>query len=132
MSKIIQQSGTRKTATARATLRAGRGVVRVNNQLTSSITNPIAREKILEPVRIAGDTARRVDIDVNVRGGGSNSQAEACRVAISRALVAFDKKAEKKLLEYDRHLLVPDVRLKETHKPNHHGKARAKTQTSYR
>lgn len=132
MSKIIQESGTRKTATARATLRAGRGMVRVNNQLPSSISNPVAREKILEPIRLASDVVRRVDIDVNVNGGGTNSQAEACRVAISRVLVAFDKKLEKRLLDYDRHLLVPDVRQKETHKPNHHGKARAKTQTSYR
>ena len=132
MTKVIQASGTRKTATARATLQAGTGVVRVNNQLPSAMAHPLAREKMLEPVRIASDVVRRVNIDVNVNGGGVNSQAEAVRVAISRALVLFDKKLEKRLLDYDRHLLVPDVRRKETHKPNRHGKARAKVQKSYR
>ena len=132
MNKTIHVSGTRKTATARATLTPGRGVLRVNGQLANLIHHPISREKIMEPFRLASDTLNHLDINVNVSGGGFNSQAEACRVAISRALVAFDKRLEKRLLEYDRHLLVPDVRLKETHKPNRHGKARAKVQKSYR
>ena len=132
MTKIIHESGTRKTAVARATLTPGRGMVRVNKQLVHTISHPIAREKIMEPLRLASEIIRKINIDVNVYGGGINSQAEACRVAISRAIVAFDKKLEKHLLEYDRHLLVPDVRLKEAHKPNRHGKARAKVQKSYR
>ena len=132
MTKIIHVSGTRKTATARATLSPGRGVIRFNGHLASLLHHPISREKILEPIQLAGEAAHRVDIDLNVHGGGFNSQSEASRVAISRALVAFDKKLEKRFLEYDRHLLVPDVRLKETHKPNRHGKARAKVQKSYR
>lgn len=132
MTKIIHVSGTRKTATARATLSPGRGVIRFNGRLVSLLHHPICRDKILEPIHLAGEAAQRVDINLNVHGGGFNSQAEASRVAISRALVSYDKKLEKRFLEYDRHLLVPDVRLKETHKPNRHGKARAKVQKSYR
>ena len=81
---------------------------------------------------LAGDLANGVDIHVSVNGGGFNAQAEAARLAIARALVKHSKKLEKVFLTYDRHLLVADVRRKETRKPNTHGKARAKRQKSYR
>jgi len=124
--------GTRKTAVARATLKEGKGKVRINNVLIDAYGPDMQRMKVLEPVLIAGDTAKKVDIQVTVTGGGFNAQAEAARVAIARALVAFEKKLEKQFQVYDRHLLVADVRRKETHKPNRHGKARAKRQKSYR
>jgi len=124
--------GTRKTAVARATLKEGKGKVRINNVLIDAYGPDMQRMKVLEPVLIAGDTAKKVDIRVTVTGGGFNAQAEAARVAIARVLVAFEKKLEKQFQVYDRHLLVADVRRKETHKPNRHGKARAKRQKSYR
>lgn len=130
--KIIQTSGTRKQATARATLRDGLGTVRVNSQSVQTYSSPFLRAKILEPLMIAGDLSNHLRIDLLVHGGGTNAQAEAARVAVARALVAYDKKLEKKFLEYDRQLLVPDVRAKETRKPNRHGKARSKVQKSYR
>ncbi len=132
MTKTIHDSGTRKRAVARATLKPGKGKVRVNRVILSEYQPKMARMKIQEPVVIAGDTAKKVDIDVNVRGGGMNSQAEAVRLAIARVLSAFDKKLEQPFADYDRHLVVADVRLKETHKPNRQGKARAKRQKSYR
>ena len=130
--KTIHQSGTRKTAVARATLTHGAGVVRVNSQLVSSMPQNIFRAKIEEPLLIAGDVAKKVNINVNVYGGGNNSQAEAVRLAIAKTLAQFDKKLHPKYLEYDRAFTVADVRRKETHKPNCHGKARAKRQKSYR
>ncbi len=130
--KIIQTSGTRKQATARATLREGKGVIRINHQAITAYSTPLSRAKVLEPIMILGENANGLHIDVLVRGGGQNAQAEASRVAVARALVAYDKKLEKKFLEYDRQLLVPDVRAKETRKPNRHGKARSKVQKSYR
>ncbi len=130
--KKIHVSGTRKQATARATLSEGRGTLRINSQHITTFSTPIARAKLLEPIIIAGDLANSLCIELNIRGGGTNSQAEAGRVAIARALVAYNKKLEKQFLEYDRQLIVPDVRVKETRKPNRHGKARAKTQKSYR
>lgn len=90
------------------------------------------RAKIEEALILAGDTASKVNIDVTVNGGGVNGQAEAARTAIAKALAQFDKKLHSKYLEYDRAFLVPDVRRKETRKPNCHGKARAKRQKSYR
>ena len=90
------------------------------------------QRKVSEPVILAGDVATKANVRINVHGGGVSSQAEACRLALARALVEFDKKLEKTFLEYDRQLLVADVRRKETRKPNTHGKARSKRQKSYR
>jgi len=129
---IIHKSGTRKRAVARATLKPGRGVVRINSQRIDHYQPYLLQQRILEPLMIAGETAKKVNIDVNVRGGGINGQADAVRVAICRVLVEYEKSLEKTFLEYDRGLLVPDVRRKETSKPRRHGKARAKRQKSYR
>ena len=128
----IHKSGTRKRATARATLRAGTGVIRINSQRLDTYTPALLQQRILEPLILAGDSARKVNIDVRVTGGGTNGQADACRVAICRALVEHDQSLEKTFLEYDRGLLVPDVRQNEPAKPRRHGKARAKRQKSYR
>ena len=130
--KAIHMSGKRKRAIARATLKEGKGVVRINGVLINNYTPKIAMMKIKEPLVLAGESVKRVDIDVNVSGGGMTSQAEATRLAIARVLVIHDKKLEKIFQDYDRHLLVADVRRKETHKPGRHGKARAKRQKSYR
>ncbi len=130
--KIIHKSGKRKTAIARATLKAGKGLVKINNIALDEYKPKLSRLKLREPLLLAGDVVSKVNISINVTGGGINSQAEAARLAASRALVAFDRKLEKVFHNYDRNLLVADVRRKETHKPNCHGKARSKKQKSYR
>ncbi|MBI4150055.1 30S ribosomal protein S9 [Candidatus Woesearchaeota archaeon] len=132
-SKVILTSGSRKLSIARATLRPGRGIVRVNRMLVDLYQPAMSRMKIMEPLWLAEDYANKVDIDVRVFGGGVNSSAEAARLAIARALVAFAGKDELKqrFLDYDRNMLVADVRYKETCKPND-SKARAKRQKSYR
>ncbi|MBN2567044.1 30S ribosomal protein S9 [Candidatus Woesearchaeota archaeon] len=134
MTKVIVTSGKRKRAIARATLYPGSGVVKINKSLLGSYSPPLAREKIKEPLTLAGDVAEGVDILVRVHGGGYMSQAEAARLAISRALVQASRSERLKavFLEYDRQLLVADVRRKEAKKPNSHGRARAKRQKSYR
>lgn len=130
--KVIHEVGTRKTAVARATLTPGAGIVRINSRLFSTMPQDIFRAKIEEALLLAGDAAKKVDIKINVCGGGVNSQSEAIRLAIAKALAVFDKKLHTTYLEYDRMFTVADVRRKETHKPNCHGKARAKRQKSYR
>lgn len=131
--KIIHTSGKRKRAIARATLRQGYGKIRINNQLLENFSPKIAQMRLKEPLILAGDISNQVDIDVNVKGGGIIGQAEASRLVIAKALVEWtkDKNLENKFLNYDRHLLVADVRRKETRKPND-SKARAKRQKSYR
>lgn len=131
--KIIHVSGKRKMAIARATLRPGKGSVRVNSRLLDTIEPEMQRMRLREPLLLADDIAQKVDISVNVKGGGQSSQIEAARLAIARALVEYSGKdsLKAKFTEYDRNLLVADVRRKETCKPND-SKARAKRQKSYR
>jgi len=130
--KAILKSGKRKRAIARATLKEGNGAVRVNNILIDNYNPKIARLKIKEPIILAGDIAKKVNVNIKVIGGGYNSQAEAARLALARTFAEYNKKLEEVFLKYDRTLLVADVRRKEKHKPGRHGKARAKRQKSYR
>jgi small subunit ribosomal protein S9 len=132
MSKPIHVSGKRKKAIARATLKEGKGILKINNQPLSNISSEFVRLKLQEPLFFAQDTAPKVDINVSVEGGGVVSQAEAARLAIARALVAYNPKLKKVYLDYDRNLLVADVRQREPRKPNTRGKARQKVQKSYR
>ena len=132
--KNIHASGKRKTAIARATLKQGNGIIRINNIPIDFIGPKTSRLKLLEPLILSGDVANKVDIDVNVSGGGVTAQAEASRLAIAKALVGFAKSDKLKdvFLGYDRNLLVADVRRKEAAKPNRHGQARSHVQKSYR
>ncbi|MDD5178403.1 MAG: 30S ribosomal protein S9 [Candidatus Nanoarchaeia archaeon] len=132
--KMVVASGKRKTSIARATLKAGKGIIRINKQVLDSYGNDLGRMKIREPLMLANNFDGKVDISVNVHGGGVQSQAEASRLAIAKALLMFsgnNQDLKKKFLDYDRHLLVADVRYKEMCKPND-SKARAKRQKSYR
>lgn len=130
--KNIITSGRRKQSIAKAILKGGKGIVKVNNINVKVYTPEFSRLKMMEPLMLAGDASSKVDIDVSVRGGGSVTQADAVRLAIGRALVQYSPKLKEVYLNYDRQLLVADIRVKESAKPNHHGQARAKTQTSYR
>jgi len=125
-------SGKRKTSVAKATIKTGTGLVKINGVSLDVITPKFAKLKIQTPLILAKDEAKKVDINVRVSGGGISSSAEACALAITKALVLQNKKLEKTFLEYDRQLIVADVRRKEVVKPNRHGKARSKRQKSYR
>jgi len=134
MTKTFHTSGRRKLAIARATIKDGKGIVRVNKKLLEHYNPWLGKLKIQEPLLIAGDdVVKKVNIDVSVNGGGWLGQSEASRLAIAKALVGFtgSKKLEKEFLAYDRQLLIADVRRKEPYKPND-SKARAKRQKSYR
>ncbi len=130
--KVIQTIGKRKEAIAKATLySSGKGVVRVNSVILNNIKPELARDRMSEPLQLAGETSEKVDIKVSVQGGGWQGQTEAVRLAIARSLVEFNKKLKKTFLDYDRHLIVQDIRHKEQRKPND-SKARASRQKSYR
>ena len=130
--KIIVTSGRRKSAIAKATLKEGKGKVRVNKVPVEEYEPRFYRLRMQEPLMLADETVGKVDIEVTVTGGGSMGQADAVRLAIARALTEYSPKLKSVFLDYDRQLLVADVRYKETHKPNRHGGARAKKQKSYR
>lgn len=131
---IVQKAGKRKSAIAKATIKPGKGNVTINNIPLEIYTPELARLRIKEALILAGSISNKIDIKVRANGGGVMSQADAIRLAIGRCLVEYtkDDKLKETFLEYDRQLLVADVRRKETTKPRTHGKARAKRQKSYR
>ena len=131
--KVVNTSGKRKTAVARATVLKGKGLIRINKIPLELHQPDIARWKIMEPLNIAGNTVNNVNINVSVKGGGFISQANAIRTAIARGLVEFtnDSDLKSSYLEYDRSILVNDPRRKEAKKPLGRG-ARKKRQKSYR
>ncbi len=130
--KIIVKSGKRKTAIAKATLKEGVGRVRINSIPVELYQPKSYRLRIQEPLMLGGEILNKVDINVIVRGGGPMGQADAARLAIARAMAEYSSKLRNVFLNYDRQLIVADVRFKEQHKPNRHGAARSKKQKSYR
>ncbi len=133
MKKIIT-SGKRKTAIARAVLTEGSGKISINKKDYKTLQT-FDTLKIEEPVRIAENILGKINFDVliNVKGGGEKSQVEAARLALTKAIIKFSNSDEltKAYLDYDRNLLVADVRRKEAYKPGD-SKARKKRQSSKR
>lgn len=131
--KVVVASGKRKSAVARASVRKGRGLVRVNNVPVEIFEPYLARALIKEPLILAGERSSKVDIDINVMGGGIMGQAAASRTAIAKGLVQFleDDELETLYTKYDRSLLVSDPRRKLPKNPQGRG-ARKKHQKSYR
>ena len=132
-SNIVHTTGNRKTSVARATLKKGKGNLQINDQdMKDFVNNFVLQLKIREPFIISG-LEGKYDVSVNVFGGGQNTQVEAIRQAIARALVEVtgDEDLRDRLEKYDRSLLVADSRFKEMKKPNN-SHARAKRQKSYR
>jgi small subunit ribosomal protein S9 len=132
--KVLLTSGKRKTAIARATVKAGKGRIRINNKPLEILEPQVARERIMEPLLQAGDAVwKQLDINIKTAGGGFMGQAEASRTALARALVRWTKSAHLQTLftEYDRTLLAGDPRRREPKKYGGPG-ARARDQKSYR
>jgi len=131
---VTNTSGKKKTAIARATVSEGEGRVRIDSRPIELVEPETARLKMLEPFRIAEDDLRdSVDIDVTVEGGGTMGQADAARTALARGLVEYtgDMELRDAYMQFDRTLLVNDVRQSESKKWGGPG-ARARYQKSYR
>ena len=138
--KSVESSGKRKTAIARASVKAGKGRVRMNSEPIEILEPSLARRKAMEPLVIADAMNRlsKVDINLTTTGGGIMGQTDAIRTAIARGLVHYnggaegiDEELRDEFLRFDRSLLVNDPRRKE---PKHQlGRgARRKKQKSYR
>jgi len=130
----IYSAGKRKTAIAKVVLTDGSGKILFNKKNYKSL-QIFDRLPLEEPIRIAEKVLGKITFDasINVLGGGSKGQIDAARLALARGIVDFtkSKELEEAYLEYDRTLLVADVRRKETYKPGD-SKARAKRQSSKR
>ena len=127
-------SGKRKTAIAKATISKGEGVITLN-RIPMENLDMFKKLSISEPVEIAKKILGKFnfDIKVNAKGGGTESQNEASRLAIARALVEYTESEDlkKAYIAYDKNLLVADTRRKESNKPGD-SKARKKRQKSFR
>ncbi len=131
--KVVLVTGKRKTAIAKAVVKPGAGKVTVNGYPLETVSPEIAREKMMEPLMLAGDKAKTVDIRVNVQGGGFMGQAEAVRMALVRALIKWNRSTQLKRLfsEYERTMVAGDPRRTESKKFGGPGPRRRK-QKSYR
>jgi small subunit ribosomal protein S9 len=132
--KVMVLSGKRKTAIARATVRIGKGRVRVNNVPIEVYEPKLARDKILEPLLLTDDKVwNQLDINVTVAGGGYMGQAEAARMALAKGLLKWTKSTRLRstLIDYDRTMIAGDPRRSESKKFGGPG-ARARDQKSYR
>lgn len=128
----------RKRVVARAYVKEGKGKIRVNSFLLENyFPQEILREYIKEPLLLAEDFVdlNKINININVKGGGICGQATAVRSAIAKALVNYtnNETLKKKFIDYDRVLIVDDVRRTEPHKPSQSSAGpRHKKQKSYR
>ena len=134
MVKKIITSGKRKTAIARAVIVKGDGKIIINNKDHKNL-QIFDKFEIEEPLRIGKEVLGKLNFNVSitVRGGGEKGQIDAARVALARAMVKFSnsKELNSAFLNYDRNLIVADVRRKEMYKPGD-SKARKKRQSSKR
>ncbi|KAI9659905.1 MAG: 40S ribosomal protein S16 [Bathelium mastoideum] len=148
----VQCFGKKKTATAVAHCKSGKGLVKVNGKPLALVQPEILRFKVYEPLLIIGlDKFEGVDIRVRVSGGGHTSQIYAIRQAIAKSIVGLlcvptyfmvayyqkyvdehsKNQLKQALAQYDRTLLVADNRRCEPKKFGGPG-ARARYQKSYR
>ena len=125
----VHKIGRRKTAVARIYLTKGKGNITINNrEFTSYFTTSTLQYKVQQPLQLT-DNLTSYDIKVNVFGGGVTGQAEAIRLAITRALVSINE--EDKALLKPHGLLTRDPRMVERKKFGQK-KARKKFQFSKR
>ncbi|WP_185864300.1 30S ribosomal protein S9 [Blattabacterium cuenoti] len=93
---MIHSIGRRKRSLARIYLKLGNGLITVNTKKIEEYFPNYIHQKILYPIKIT-DKLNQLDITIKVIGGGINGQAEAIRLAISRALCILNEKNRKKL-----------------------------------
>ena len=131
---IIIVAGKRKTAVAKARVFPGKGLVTFN-KLSAADLNLFHKLALAEPLRIYEQVLGPVQYDFHIKasGGGKEAQIEASRLAIAKAMLKLTESEtlKKAFIAYDRNIIVPDSRRKETRKPGD-SKARAMRQKSYR
>jgi len=127
--EVIHKIGRRKTAVARVYVSQGSGNITVNKKdLNDYFTTDTLKYKVMQPLAMTNNEGA-YDVKVNVYGGGITGQAEAIRLAISRAMCEVD--AENRTTLKPEGLLTRDPRMVERKKFGQK-KARKKFQFSKR
>jgi small subunit ribosomal protein S9 len=134
MVKNYLVKSSRKKAKARCLVKKGSGKVIINKTSVEVLFTGYKKETILEPAKILPEQFEKLDFFVNVSGGGVSGQIQAIRSCVAKGILEANNNKEElreKLITYDRHLIVDDVRQKEAKKQLGRG-ARSKKQQSKR
>ena len=127
--EVIHKIGRRKTAVARVYVSKGKGNIIVNNKdFKSYFTTATLQYKVNQPLALTNNEGN-FDVKINVYGGGVTGQAEAVRLALSRAMRELDE--ENRSILKPEGLLTRDPRMVERKKFGQK-KARKKFQFSKR
>ncbi|MDR3233242.1 MAG: 30S ribosomal protein S9 [Planctomycetaceae bacterium] len=127
--KDILGTGRRKSSVARVRVRSGSGKISINRrELDEYFKTVQQRNSVLSPLILTGKQSL-VDVLIQVEGGGTTGQADACKLGIARAIKRLDPETEPVLREHS--LLTRDAREVERKKYGLH-KARRGTQFSKR
>lgn len=129
MSETFTATGRRKKAVARVWLTAGTGIITVNNDVFEDVFTTLTLQgNVLQPLEITS-LKKNFDIKAVSHSGGMNGQADAIKLAISRALIQHDPELRPVLKAAG--LLRRDPRARERKKPGQPG-ARKRFQFSKR
>ncbi|MBO4312854.1 MAG: 30S ribosomal protein S9 [Desulfovibrio sp.] len=112
--KFEYGTGRRKTAPARTRLYAGSGNITINGRAFEEYFPRKTLQMIIRQPLVLTQTADKLDVRVNVSGGGIAGQAEAVRHGISRALLDVDPEFRGVLKKAG--FLTRDARMKERKK----------------
>lgn len=116
MSETIHCIGRRKTSIARVYLKKGKGNITVNDKnYTEYFPTGVLQFLVQHPFTIIKEEAGQHDISADIIGGGVKGQAEALRLAISRALVKINPEYKPALKAAG--LVTRDPRMVERKKP---------------
>ena len=126
---VIHKIGRRKTAVARVYVSKGKGNITVNDKdFKSYFTTGTLQYKVNQPLALT-ENIDNFDVKINVYGGGFTGQAEAVRLALSRAMCELNE--ENRIILKPEGLLTRDPRMVERKKFGQK-KARKKFQFSKR
>ena len=127
--EVIHKIGRRKKAIARVYVSKGKGNITVNDKdFKSYFSTGTLQYKVNQPLALT-ENLGNFDIKVNVYGGGVTGQAEAVRLALSRAMCELNE--ENRIILKPEGLLTRDSRMVERKKFGQK-KARKKFQFSKR
>jgi small subunit ribosomal protein S9 len=127
--EVVNALGRRKAAVARVYFKEGKGIITINDrEFKNYFPLETLQYVVLQPLNLL-NVADQYDIKVNLDGGGYNGQAEAVRLAFSRALVKIDAENKPELKKAG--FMTRDPREVERKKPGQ-PKARKRFQFSKR
>ena len=127
--EVVNTLGRRKSAVARIFISEGKGNITINKrEMKEYFPNGTLQYIVMQPLNLLG-VADQYDIKVNLDGGGIKGQAEALRLAISRAMIEINPEARPELKQAG--FMTRDPREVERKKPGQ-PKARKRFQFSKR